>query len=573
MATMYPPRLPDSVRHDPARQAEALVYDQLRLLDDDHHVFYSVKWQANSTRGVPRDGEADFVIAHPEHGVLVVEVKGGRVEYQGYTGKWVSTDRAGRPRRGTRDPFAQARESCHALHSVLFAQRDWRHDRLRIGYAVMLTDVALPAEQALPPEASREIIVDAAALDRPAQAIAAVFRHWRHPDLPDDLGHDRLRIMIDLLDGWIVLPETPSHAVIERRIVELTGQQMFLLDLLRHRSRALIGGCAGSGKTVLAVEKARRLAADGQRVLLTCFNKPLGEHLARIAPAGVEATHFHGLCVALAQQAGLDVTPPADLGQAYFDITLPSLLAEAARRLPLRYDALLVDEAQDFRDEFWLALCELLAAPDDAPVYVFFDTHQDLFTIDDGGLPAAFRLLVPEPPFDLNRNCRSTQAIHRVAMACRGDLPTPCEAPEGRAVQVLAAGGRREQRRAVRQLLHQLVHDAGVPPREIVILTGHKNDPLSTFPVGLQLGNFTLTGADPPPAGQILLSTAQRFKGLERRAVIVADVDDRVWPNPESVLYVACSRAKEHLAIVVPDGLSPELVERLRRAAALVPDP
>jgi len=568
MATMYPPRLPDAVRQDPARRAEVLLYDLLRVLDDDHHVFYSVKWQADSRRGVPRDGEADFVIAHAELGVLVVEVKGGRVEYHGFEGKWVSTDRQGRPRPDSRDPFAQASESCHALHSVLFGQRDWRHDRLRVGYVVVLTDITLPREQPLPPEANRDIIIDATELDHLVEAIGRTFDHWRHPDLPDDLGPDRLAILVDLLDGWIVLPQAHSHAALERRFVELTAQQMFLLDVLRHRPRALIGGCAGSGKTVLAVEKARRLAAAGQRVLLTCFNKPLGEHLARVAPAQVDAMHFHGLCVALATAAGLDVTAPPDVAQDYFNRDLPNLLAAAAQLLPTRYDALLVDEAQDFRDEFWLALCELLADPDESSVYVFFDTHQDLYNIEDGGLPAAFRMLVDEPPFDLSRNCRSTRAIHRVAMASRGDRPTLCDAPEGSPIEILEVGGAREQQRAVRQLLHRLVHDDGVPSAEIVILTGHKNDADDAFPAGLQLGNFTLTGADPPPPGQVLVSTAQRFKGLERRAVIVADVDDQVWPDPESVLYVACSRAQEHLAIVAPAGLSRELVARLRQASA-----
>jgi len=567
MATMYPPKLPAAVRQDPRRQAEVLTYDQLTLLDDAFHVFYSVKWQADSRRGVPRDGEADFVIAHPDHGVLVLEVKGGQVEYHGYEGRWVSTDRQGRPRRNSRDPFDQARESCYALGGILFAQRDWRHDRLRLGHAVVLPDISLPASQPLPPEANRNLIVDAAALDHPVDAMDRAFAHWRHPDQPDELGLDRLAVMVDLLDGWIVLPEGHSHAAIERRIVELTSQQMFLLDLLRHRKRALIGGCAGSGKTALAIEKARRLVAEGQRVLLTCFNKPLGEYLAGIAPKGVEALHFHGLCVQLATAAGLDVTAPAELGQDYFDVTLPHLLAEAAQRIPRRYDALLVDEAQDFRDEYWLSLCQWLTDPDESLVYVFYDTHQDLFTIHDGGLPAAFQMLVDERPFDLSRNCRSTQAIHRVSMACRGEQPTPCDAPEGHPVQVIEAGGLREQQKAVRQLLHQLVNEFDVPPAEIVILTGHKNEPGSAFPSGLKLGNFTLTGADPPPAGQILASTAQRFKGLERRAVIVADVDDDVWPDPRSVMYVACSRAKEHLAIVTPPGLSRELVVRLRQAA------
>ena len=567
MAMMYPSCLPDLVRAEPGRRAEVLVYDLLHGLDDQFHVFYSVKWQAASTRGIPRDGEADFVIAHADLGVLVLEVKGGRVEYHGHAGHWVSTDRHGVPRRGSTDPFDQARESCHALRNVLFSQRDWRHDRLRLGYVVVLPDVSLPDDQPLPPAANRGLIIDATDLDLLARRLEQAFEHWRSQDGPDDLGHDRLQILVDLLDGWIVLPSTQSHAALERRFVELTSQQTFLLDVLRHQRRAMIGGCAGSGKTVLAVEKARRLAAAGQRVLLTCFNRPLGDYLGTVVPKGVDAMHFHGLCVELAREAGLDVTAPNDIDQGYFDIELPELLIRAAEGLDRRYDALLIDEAQDFRDEYWLALSEWLADPSESLVYVFFDTHQDLYTVEDGGLPPAFRMLVDGEPYDLSRNCRCTRAIHRVSMACRGDLASHCEAPEGEPVAVLSVGGAREQQKAVRRLAHSYLAERGIPHDEMVLLTGHKNDAAATFPVGLKLGNLTLTAQDPPPPGHLLVSTAQRFKGLERRAVIVADIDDQVWPDPESVMYVACSRAKEHLAIVAPAGLSSELVERLRAAA------
>ncbi|NUQ00424.1 MAG: NERD domain-containing protein, partial [Armatimonadetes bacterium] len=249
MAVMYPSELPEQVRLDPARRAEAFVYDRLATLPEAYHVFYSVKWQANSRRGIPRDGEADFVLAHPALGVLVLEVKGGAVEYHGYQERWVSVDSRGRPRRGAADPVEQARESCHALLGIFCAQPDWDHRWLRCGYALAFPDIRLNDGQRLPPCSPAPLLLDATAFDALQPAIERAFGHWKGEDDPGALGEDRLAVVQALLDGWVVLPEAWSHQAIEARLLQLTEQQLFVLDLLRCQRRALIAGCAGSGKT------------------------------------------------------------------------------------------------------------------------------------------------------------------------------------------------------------------------------------------------------------------------------------------------------------------------------------
>ena len=89
MATMYPPRFPSG-----SPTSERNVYEALQGLDDDWLVFHSVGWQG-ARHGKQGDGEADFVIAHPRKGVMVVEVKGGNVEIR--DGRWFSIDRSGSP--------------------------------------------------------------------------------------------------------------------------------------------------------------------------------------------------------------------------------------------------------------------------------------------------------------------------------------------------------------------------------------------------------------------------------------------------------------------------------------------
>jgi hypothetical protein len=105
----------------PATQsdAERALYDALRdALDDDFVVFHSVAWQGVDGQGRPRDGEADFVIAHPQRGLLVVEVKGGVISWNPHTGAWTSTSRGGRV-NSIHNPFEQAKDSKYALREHL----------------------------------------------------------------------------------------------------------------------------------------------------------------------------------------------------------------------------------------------------------------------------------------------------------------------------------------------------------------------------------------------------------------------------------------------------------------------
>ncbi|NUQ00675.1 MAG: ATP-binding domain-containing protein, partial [Armatimonadetes bacterium] len=140
-------------------------------------------------------------------------------------------------------------------------------------------------------------------------------------------------------------------------------------------------------------------------------------------------------------------------------------------------------------------------------------------------------------------------------------------------VCLVTYAGRREHVRAVRQQLHRLVTIEGVPPGEIALLTGHKLDADSPFAAGQVLGNLTLTTTAPPGPNEVLVSTIQRFKGLERRAVILADLDQTVHPDLPTVLYVGASRAKEHLAVVIDQAAPPAILARLQAAATPAPSP
>src|SRR4051812_3282124 len=108
MATIFPAELPGSILGDPLRSAEVEVYNALRdLLPAEYHVFYSSPWLGTDAEGREIDGEADFIVAHAETGLLFIEVKGGVIAVD-HNNLWTSTDRHQITRR-IKNPVLQAK--------------------------------------------------------------------------------------------------------------------------------------------------------------------------------------------------------------------------------------------------------------------------------------------------------------------------------------------------------------------------------------------------------------------------------------------------------------------------------
>ena len=131
--------------------------------------------------------------------------------------------------------------------------------------------------------------------------------HYQFGDrIPSEApGIDRIRMIENLLARSFTL-KSPLGVELEsedKKLVQLTDQQYQALSLLGDRKRVAIAGCAGSGKTTLAVLKAEEFADLGMNVLLICFNAALADDLRKQIPS-VTVQHFHGLCRYLADQWG-----------------------------------------------------------------------------------------------------------------------------------------------------------------------------------------------------------------------------------------------------------------------------
>lgn len=567
MPKFHPAEFPAELKGDRRGAAEWAVWERLAdELDDAYTVFHRVAWLDRPERGSPQDGEADFLIAHPGRGLLVLEVKGGLVSVDGTSGRWVSVDRHGE-RHEIRDPFDQANSSKHVLKRKIQSTKHWSGRAVPIGHAVALPDCMKNAAQVA--EFSRDITLDAGDLTRLGEAIERLFTaFWKLE--PDAHWRDHGVALLERLfvhRDFARIPIGTAMKLEEPELLRLTQEQARLLDTLRHQRRAAIAGCAGSGKTMLAIEKARRLASEGFRVLVTCFNRALADFIRAQLPlppprrgtapakgqldlfggARVDVESFHALAGSWARRAHLELPAADDEAgrRALYDAALPEALLRATATLPERYDAIVVDEGQDFHEDWWVALQSLLDDPDHGILYVFFDDNQSLYT------PGA-ALPISSPPYPLTRNCRTTRRIHEwVSAWYKGAAETETAGPEGRPPVIHRYRDERELRDLVRRTLHQLLVEEKVAERDVVVLTPHGRA-TSALWADPQFGNVRLTEAWPPAPGHVQCTTVHAFKGLERPVVVLAEVATE--SSRHELLYVGGSRAKAHLVVIEKDG-------------------
>jgi hypothetical protein len=538
--------------------AERRLYEGfLEQLGPEYVVYHSVDWVLAGTRG-PNEGEADFVIAHPVDGILVLEAKGGRLTYDPSTRRWSQSGRTG-SHVLDEDPFHQARDEMHSLREILSAQQGWSRWMPSYGYGVAMPDGSYDGDAH--PAAPHAVVIDHGDMNRLASRVREVMAYWRRPGRT--FGAEGMERLARAL-GFAVEIRTPLKLEFDeedRKIVELTDDQAWILSFIAHRERAVVTGPAGSGKTLLAIQIARRIAESGRTTLLTCFNRRLAEYLRSSTEgvAGLDVAHFHELCARTAREAGL--TLPAvsvEPGSPYFERELPDLLARAASRLEPRYDAMVVDEAQDFREWWWPSLLSLHRRPDDGMLYLFADDNQNLY---GGALPVADAKTRCPP---LPANLRNTKAIHDfVSVFYTGGTRATAKGPPGRSPEILGYRDDDDLAHLLAVVLHNLVEGERVPLEDIVVLTPSGKEK-SRLRSRERVDGFRLSDAVEP--GAVLTASVHGFKGLERPVVILAELGDKHLEDLGSYVYVGGSRARNHLIVLATEPAARRLRERTRAA-------
>jgi hypothetical protein len=555
MAHMIPDISP--APHSPGGRAEGLVYDALKDgLPDDYFVFHGLHYFDPEHAA---QGEADFLVVHRERGMLVIECKGYGVRRTG-TGQWVRKDDHGeKPLKES--PFEQASRHKHQLMERLttpirqMVKDPYRTFPFLVGHSVAFPLVAR-GDINLPLDADRAMVMDAGALDDAGGWVERAMNLWQRkehvhvePLSKTDFKRFRQRV---LYPKYQAVPSLGGKlAANERTFVRLTTNQCEFMEGLLHNPRMTVTGGAGTGKTVLATHAASVFAAEGHRVLFLCFTKALARSLWRSLPREdgehLEIRHFHSLCLMAAETLGQSPLFPdatdREASAQFWNHTLPELLMAAIDAGNISaYDAIVVDEGQDFWEHWWVPVEALLKESDHRHLVIFADPAQDLFG-RGGALPAGGFT------YELRYNFRNTKQVARYAAGLADVASAPhADCPDGPEPTVQKQQPGPAGVAQIEALVKELTETESVAPEDIVILTPHsrRNSSLAsrTHLAGLEL-------ADEPGnrSGRLLHTSIGAFKGLESPVVIVADLSpDDELSNPNA-RYVAASRATQVLFV------------------------
>jgi len=540
MAQMFPQKLPNSIVTDPKRSPELRVFELFkRNLSDEFKVFYSVAYQLKGKSQYAYDGEADFVVAHPQLGLLVIELKGGRIRYDSSEAQWYTKDRYN-VEYLIKNPFAQVRKNHYSLRRKLQEAPLTSKYQYPSGYAVCFPDIQVPASD-LGLDAPRNIILDSDDIQKIEQRICSIYNHWLSPKHRRDSNIEAINALTDLIgQSWnFKSPLRDSIVTNIQQTDEYTEQQFILLDQLQRFRKLIIGGCAGSGKTFLAAEKARRLRQEGFSVLLLCWNENLGKWLQKhLRNLDIEVNYLNQFLrwvVYQAKKRGVSI--PDRQVPTSEDLSI-ALCSGASR-----YDAIIIDEGQDFLDYHWDLIIKLLN--ENGILYIFYDDNQRIYSTKPVHFP------IETPPIILTVNCRNTKKIHDLAsIFYHSDHSTTCFLKAGEQPKLINCND--NEREMLANILDQLVNQEGITGENIVILTPSLKN--SLWKDNLVVGKFQITQSLFQQAfskNMIQVTTIAKFKGLERGIVILTELHQlQKNTNLDRLMYIGISRSRSHLIIL-----------------------
>lgn len=564
LAKMIPPKISFDTP-----VGEAILFEKLR--DDPGTngwvVLHSLDLRKHLTK---TEGEIDMVIIAPGLGVLCIEVKGCDVSRR--DGLWVYP--YGESVEG---PFKQAARGMHSLRDHV-SKREPSMSGLMFWSAVVFTRIQF---NQVSPEWHSSQVIDRLILGRSpiSQIITRVMEHahkhlgsvsknssW-YDNQKSRPTTDHVKRLTGILRGNFELVVQPRSDIqrIEESILRLTEDQYEALDSVEENPRVVIKGLAGTGKTLLAMEAARRAVSDGKNVLLLCYNRLLGDWLkvfsekleTKAGDGALSSYTFHGL---LTELVGRDCKNKVD--HIFWRFNLPALAIEellSDQKVISQYDLLLLDEAQDIMTDEYLDVLDLLLKGGLAGgQWVFFGDfeRQAIYTMVGGENASDMlnRIKSRSPNhanFNLKVNCRNAAPIaETLTLACNvyPGYKRFLNDMEGASVDPIFWSSNEDQLSKLETSISEL--RSLFNSNEIVILSLNADD--RSCASYSKKGFIPIREIGGTNIG-VRYSSVHAFKGLESSAIIVTDIT-KMDEYSRALLYVAMSRARIRLVLLMHES-------------------
>lgn len=523
-------------------------------------------------------GETDFFVLVPQKGVFALEVKGGRVMRK--NGIWYYTNKYGETNHKARGPFEQAKDSVFSIVTELKKRLDKNHRYLTnifFGFGVMFPDIeysvsGIDEEQWQVFDSRFGNNVRGFILQLADCAHKKWVEHYGYLDSSKLPSSGDVAYLATLLRGDFDFAISThlqlNHA--DEALIRLTKEQYRCLDQLEDNPRCLIEGPAGTGKTLLAVEEAKRATARGEKVALFCFNANLGEwlyHYFTAAPEVLQPAYvgtFHKFIVQIVKSYGKQVYPTQNDDQMFYQKVLPEQALLAINDTFEKYDKIIIDEAQDLIFSTYLNVMDacLKKGLSRGKWLMFGDfSMQAIYAGNKSG--DEMKNLLEEYTsfirFKLTLNCRNTKQICEEIKTVTGFV-APFESwtkVEGPPVNYITYTSIDDQQNKLRDLLLKL-YSMKIEAEKIVILSPQKREnSVVSLLTDFKIANFQL-----PQGPNTTFSTIQSYKGLENTIVILTDIEDY---NADKLMYVGLSRARSGLYILESEEAAKEYQTLMQR--------
>ena len=356
--------------------SEFQVYEMLEKLDEKFVVFHSVQWLKKSNKWKSTWKENDFLILHRNLGAIVLEVKGGEIEYSGTVFHQINTqthDVSVLDPKKKKDPLSQAIDGVYHYRKLFDTICPDLDNRFSVEAAVCFPSCKIETKRDKFPLAYREAsgaVLGIEDLEKGPQVIRDVFDFYGSRNKVN-ITDDEFKKMVDLIATDFELITAPGvrKGELDHAFLKLTNEQLGLLDYISEQNNATIQGVAGTGKTLIAKEAARRFGLEGRKVLFLCFNKFLYTFLKRKYPyENVKYYNIHMLISEFSKH-GIDLSNSVKRAKVLLEIDWDLL----------KYDDVIIDEAQDFHNDEIIYFKELVELRN-GHFFVFYDKNQLLTT-------------------------------------------------------------------------------------------------------------------------------------------------------------------------------------------------
>lgn len=495
-------------------EAEKRLYKALQSLPDDFVVFHSFKWgKRNSEHKRVSFFENDFLILHKKYGLLIVEVKGGKIyckdgaihQVNTYTNEDVALDYGN-------DPLEQAKRAKYDKFVPLLKKHfNNIFDVFPISLAVSFP-MCKKSEVVKLPIAYKDVetaIIYRDDLDNINLTLQRIFNFY-FANSKSGVDDSTFSKIIDIIAPTFKMINLGNS--FDNFYINYTFEQDSLISYISDKELAAIEGPAGTGKTICALGICENLLISGRKPMYICFNSLLCKNIKRIVS-----------------------------GKNVFVTNIDTLLTNKNLIKNQHITDIVVDEAQDF-DISSLKMLYEFSQSIFGSFFVCYDQNQNVNRGDSIEFLSSIN-----PHLNLTYNCRTTDLIAKTSINIIdrdssllksigniGEYPTLSFSENVNSIDKLI----------------NLYLTKGYQYKDIVILTLSTTEK-SQF-TNYSNNNFKIT-PNPTSANEIFITSARKFKGLESKIVIIVDLDNKCFVDEElkQVFYVACSRACNHLSLLV----------------------